>query len=114
MLIIISFSSIFIMLLMFFWMKILSFKTKNNREKISPYECGFDPFNSPRIYFSFSFFIISVLFILFDIEVALLLPILKTWNIFNYMYINNSWMFIVSMFIMTSGLEWTLSMIYFK
>lgn len=43
-------------------------------EKISPYECGFNPFEESRNQFDISFYLIGILFIIFDLEVSFLFP----------------------------------------
>ena len=52
---------------------ILAFKAPDS-EKLSPYECGFDPFDDARMRFDARFYLVSLLFIIFDLEVAFLFP----------------------------------------
>nr|YP_010429262.1 NADH dehydrogenase subunit 3 [Ophiactis savignyi]USQ67428.1 NADH dehydrogenase subunit 3 [Ophiactis savignyi] len=51
--------------------------------KIAPYECGFDPINSARAPFSFRFFMVAILFLIFDLEIALLIIVPFTLPFFN-------------------------------
>ena len=47
---------------------------KPDAEKLSPYECGFDPFEDARGRFDVRFYLVAILFIIFDLEVAFLFP----------------------------------------
>lgn len=43
-------------------------------EKLSPYECGFEAFDDARMKFDVKFYLVAILFIIFDLEVAFLFP----------------------------------------
>jgi NADH-quinone oxidoreductase subunit A len=49
-------------------------RQKPDREKLSPYECGFEPFEDARRQFDVRFYLVALLFIIFDLEVAFLFP----------------------------------------
>nr|YP_003457129.1 NADH dehydrogenase subunit 3 [Sladenia gardineri]BAI76975.1 NADH dehydrogenase subunit 3 [Sladenia gardineri] len=61
----------FILTIVAFWFPQMT----PDQEKLSPYECGFDPLGSARLPFSLRFFLVAILFLLFDLEIALLLPL---------------------------------------
>nr|AOW68969.1 NADH dehydrogenase subunit 3 [Ariosoma meeki] len=60
-----------VLMMISFWLPHLT----PDSEKLSPYECGFDPMGSARLPFSMRFFLVAILFLLFDLEIALLLPL---------------------------------------
>jgi len=43
-------------------------------EKLSPYECGFEPFEDSRMKFDVRYYLVAILFIIFDLEIAFLFP----------------------------------------
>ena len=46
----------------------------NDREKLSPYECGFEAFEDTRMRFDVRYYLVAILFIVFDLEIAFLFP----------------------------------------
>jgi NADH-quinone oxidoreductase subunit A len=53
---------------------LIAARQKPNPEKLSAYECGFEPFDDTRRRFDVRFYLVTLLFIIFDLEVAFLFP----------------------------------------
>nr|WBR65671.1 NADH dehydrogenase subunit 3 [Layahima sp. 3 YZ-2022a] len=105
---------ILISLIMMVLASILSKKSFHDREKNSPFECGFDPKCSARMPFSLHFFLIAIIFLIFDVEIALLLPVIIIMKYSNLMiWIFTSMFFLLILLIglyhewNQGALEWT-------
>lgn len=81
--------------------------TKQNPKdsKLKAYECGFDPFGDARIKFDIRFYLVAILFIIFDLEVAFLIPWAINLKAIGYY---GFWSMIVFLFVLTVGFiyEW--------
>nr|YP_009271739.1 NADH dehydrogenase subunit 3 [Osmoderma opicum]ANY27997.1 NADH dehydrogenase subunit 3 [Osmoderma caeleste] len=85
---IITYTSIMVFFITFMMIMIsfvISKKSFIDREKTSPFECGFDPKSSSRMPFSLQFFLIAVIFLIFDVEIALLIPLILTIKISSFL-----------------------------
>jgi len=78
--------------------------TKEVRKKF-PYECGFNPMNTLRSTISIDFYIVAILFMIFDIEIVLLLPLLYIivpYNFHTFMIVY----FLLSLLLFGFFVEW--------
>jgi NADH-quinone oxidoreductase subunit A len=74
-------------------------------EKVSAYECGFNAFDDARMKFDVRFYLVSILFIIFDLEVAFLFP----WAVaFKDISMTGFWSMMVFLAVLTAGFayEW--------
>jgi NADH-quinone oxidoreductase subunit A len=74
-------------------------------EKLSPYECGFNPFDDARMKFDVRFYLVAILFIIFDLEVSFLFP----WAVaFGDLGLYGFWSMMVFLAVLTIGFiyEW--------
>ena len=78
---------------------------KPDPEKLSAYECGFDPFDDARARFDIRFYLVAILFIIFDLEVTFLFP----WAIsLHTIQLTGFWAMVIFLVILTIGFvyEW--------
>lgn len=100
--------ALFISIILSFVISFLSYTLTEktpDKEKVSVYECGFDPFHTPGEPFSIRFFLIAILFLVFDLEISYLFPWSSSSNVINF---EGQCIIILFIVILTIGLiyEW--------
>nr|UEP15874.1 NADH dehydrogenase subunit 3 [Thrips setosus] len=71
-------TSFIVTLVLLFISLLVSKKSLKMREKMIPFECGFNFFNFARLPFSMQFFLIAIIFIIFDVEIILIVPLIPS------------------------------------
>uniref|UniRef100_UPI0030E1978D NADH dehydrogenase subunit 3 n=1 Tax=Vescelia pieli TaxID=2526987 RepID=UPI0030E1978D len=97
----------FLSMILIFISLMISKKSILDREKISPFECGFDPKSSARTPFSLQFFLIALIFLIFDIEIILILPAMMTQLASNPLSWSYTLMFFILLLILGLYHEWS-------
>nr|YP_009737779.1 NADH dehydrogenase subunit 3 [Amesia sanguiflua]QHW07359.1 NADH dehydrogenase subunit 3 [Amesia sanguiflua] len=90
---------------------ILSKKSFSDREKCSPFECGFDPKSFARIPFSLHFFLITMIFLIFDVEIALIFPMVMSFKLTNFFIWTKTSIFFIAILLMGLYHEWNQNML---
>jgi NADH-quinone oxidoreductase subunit A len=78
---------------------------KADQEKVSAYECGFNPFDDARATFDVRFYLVAILFLIFDLEISFLFPwSIVLGNLPNFGF----WSMIIFLIVLTIGFiyEW--------
>nr|YP_009827243.1 NADH dehydrogenase subunit 3 [Trichopria drosophilae]QIV21183.1 NADH dehydrogenase subunit 3 [Trichopria drosophilae] len=109
---ILSMIFMFIMFIMYLLNFILMKKKIKIYEKMLSFECGFDLFSIQRMPFSLQFYLISIIFLIFDIEISLLMPMLYSINmilLYKWILIFN---FMIIILLLGLYLEWNEGILY--
>nr|USN94452.1 NADH dehydrogenase subunit 3 [Polyura narcaeus] len=89
----------------------ISKKSFLDREKCSPFECGFDPKSISRIPFSLHFFLITIIFLIFDVEIALIFPMIPSFSMVNFLVWWKVSSFFIIMLLLGLYHEWNQNML---
>ena len=80
----------------------LSTKFSLDREKSRPFECGFTPKSTPRLPLSLRFFLVAIVFLIFDVELVLIFPVIVRQAVAQP--VTRSFILLVFLAILTAGL----------
>nr|DBA43955.1 TPA_asm: ND3 [Bombus pratorum] len=98
---------ILILMVIFLLNKFLSMYKNFNMEKNLPYECGFNPITKMNLPFSLPFYLISLTFLIFDVEIILLIPLISYIKTLNFFYLFILMIFLLFMLMYSLILEWS-------
>nr|AEQ35675.1 NADH dehydrogenase subunit 3 [Pan troglodytes troglodytes] len=91
-----------LLMIITFWLPQLN----SYMEKSNPYECGFDPMSPARVPFSMKFFLVAITFLLFDLEIALLLPLPWALQTANLSLMVMSSLLLITILALSLAYEW--------
>ena len=94
-----------ILSLIIFVLSFLVSQKADDREKLTAYECGFNPFEDSRNEFDVRFYLVAILFLIFDLEISFLFPFIASFHCINFIGLYSMFFFL---FILTIGFvyEW--------
>nr|YP_011017717.1 NADH dehydrogenase subunit 3 [Griffithsia okiensis]WQF69540.1 NADH dehydrogenase subunit 3 [Griffithsia okiensis] len=104
-LIFLFFNISFFLAFIIFYLSYFLIPKKLDQEKISAYECGFNPFDDARSTFDIRFYLVAILFLIFDLEISFLFPWTVSLNTISFF---GFWVMVFFLIILTIGFifEW--------
>nr|YP_010963594.1 NADH dehydrogenase subunit 3 [Leptocentrus longispinus]WKZ08077.1 NADH dehydrogenase subunit 3 [Leptocentrus longispinus] len=95
-----------LMLIMTLMMMMMSKKSILENQKMSPFECGFNPLSSKRVPFSIHFFTTAIIFLIFDVEIVIILPMIMTMKMSMIKFWMATFMVFIAILLMGLYYEW--------
>ena len=94
-----------ILSLVIFTLSFLVSQKADDREKLTAYECGFNPFEDSKSEFDVRFYLVAILFLIFDLEISFLFPFVVSFSTINSVGLYSMLSFL---FVLTIGFvyEW--------
>nr|AFY16799.1 NADH dehydrogenase subunit 3 [Darthula hardwickii] len=97
---------ILIMMLLIITTLLISKKSITDMQKISPFECGFNPMSPKRLPFSSHFFMMAIVFLIFDVEIIIILPNIISMKFVNFKFWISMTMMFMLIILMGLYYEW--------